>query len=725
MTNRIPKYFQDVDQCVDEILARIGKHIVLAIPVGLGKPNQLVNALFNRAMTDRSIELRILTALTLERPTGATELERAFLAPFIARVYGDYPDLEYARALRNDALPPNIKVAEFFFTPGAYIKIAAAQQSYISSNYTHAMRDLLEQGVNVVAQMVSKAIIDGQVCYSLSSNPDLFPDLAPALRAQEQQGKRIALIAQVNDNLPFMYHDALQRPEQFDAIVESPAYHTRLFGTPKKPVSTQDYLIGLHASTLVKDGGTLQLGIGALGDAVVYACKLRHQDHATYQRLLADTGARARFGEVFEPIGGTDRFHQGLYGATEMLADGFLELYKNGILKRHVYDHVALQRLLNAGRIKEQVTPALLDVLIEAGVIHAQLTREDFAFLQAFGIFKPHLRLADEHILVGDGLRIGGNLSDTANLEAVRRYCLGERLRRGVLVHAGFFLGPHAFYDELRGLSEEERQAIDMTSVSKVNQLSTDPVLYGLQRKDARFINTALMGTLIGAVVSDGLEDGQVVSGVGGQYDFVAMAHALPDARSIILLRSTRGDGGETVSNIVWNYGHTTIPRYLRDIVVTEYGIALIRGCSDQEIIARLLNITDSRFQARLLKTAKKAQKIAADYAIPDAFRDNLPSRLEADLAPYRQRGLFPDFPFGTDFTAEERILLKALQGVKTRLGTGGLSLKALLQAWKVKTIPAGAASYLQRLQLSHPRTFKDRLVQRLLVLELLEAGCL
>jgi hypothetical protein len=52
-------------------------------------------------------------------------------------------------------LPPNIKVAEFFFTPGAYIKIAAAQQNCISSNYTHAMRDLLEQGVNVAAQMVS------------------------------------------------------------------------------------------------------------------------------------------------------------------------------------------------------------------------------------------------------------------------------------------------------------------------------------------------------------------------------------------------------------------------------------------------------------------------------------------------------------------------------------------------------------------------------------------
>lgn len=75
------------------------------------------------------------------------------------------------------------------------------------------------------------------------------------LRAQEKQGKRIALIGQVNQQLPFMYHDALWAPAQFDTIVDSPAYYTRLFGTPKKPVRTQDSLIGLYASTLIKDNG--------------------------------------------------------------------------------------------------------------------------------------------------------------------------------------------------------------------------------------------------------------------------------------------------------------------------------------------------------------------------------------------------------------------------------------------------------------------------------------
>ena len=366
----------------------------------------------------------------------------------------------------------------------------------------------------------------------------------------------------------------------------------------------------------------------------------------------------------------------------------------------------------------------MLDVLIEEGVIHAQLTPEDLSFLQRFGIFKPHLRLVGDQILSRE-LRIGYDLSDPTERPAVYRHCLGERLCQGVFVHAAFFLGPQAFYDALRGLSEEERQGIAMTGVNKVNQLAADPALYALQRKDARFLNTALMVTLSGAVVADRLENGQVVSGVGGQYNFVAMAQDLPDARSITLIRSTRGVGREVVSNLVWNYGHITIPQHLRDIVVTEYGIALIRGCSDKEVTARLLGITDSRFQESLLRTAKAAKKIPAGYTIPDAFRQNLPARLEAALKPYRQKGLFPEYPFGTDFTPEEQVLLKALNGVKRRLGASRLPLKALLQAQTVRTIPVGAAPYLKRLNLCEPHTFKDRLMQRLLILELRETGCL
>src|ERR1700743_3098752 len=108
-----------------------------------------------------------------------------------------------------------------------------------------------------------------------------------------------------------------------------------------------------------------------------------------------------------------------------------------------------------------------------------------------------------------------------------------------------------------------------MTAVSFTNSISGDEVARTKARAKGRFVNSAMMATLMGAVVSDGLEDGRVVSGVGGQYNFVEQAFALPDARSVITLNATRVAGGKTASNIRWAYGHETIPRHLRDIVVS------------------------------------------------------------------------------------------------------------------------------------------------------------
>ena len=67
--------------------------------------------------------------------------------------------------------------------------------------------------------------------------------------------------------------------------------------------------------------------------------------------------------------------------------------------------------------------------------------------------------------------------------------------------------------------------------------------------------------------------------GVAGVELALAMAHDLPGARAVICLRSTRGSGDDARSNIVPHYGHVTVPRHLRDIVVTEYGVADLRGC--------------------------------------------------------------------------------------------------------------------------------------------------
>src|SRR4029453_5836369 len=108
------------------------------------------------------------------------------------------------------------------------------------------------------------------------------------------------------------------------------------------------------------------------------------------------------------------------------------------------------------------------------------------------------------------------------------------------LLHAAFFLGSRAFYRELREMPETELAKLRMGPVSFVNELYGGEAGKARARGKARFINNAMMATLLGAVVSDGLDNGQVVSGVGGQYNFVAQGFALADARSIIALRSTR-----------------------------------------------------------------------------------------------------------------------------------------------------------------------------------------
>ncbi len=265
-------------------------------------------------------------------------------------------------------------------------------------------------------------------------------------------------------------------------------------------------------------------------------------------------------------------------------------------------------------------------------------------------------------------------------------------------------------------LESEDPDAIDMCRVSNVNQLYGDhQSLAVLQRRGARFFNTCMMATLMGSAVSDGLDNGAVVSGVGGQYNFVAMAHELPDGRSVLMLRSTRKGRSGVETNIRWNYGHTTIPRHLRDLVVTEYGVADLRGKTDSECIEAMLAITDARFIDALCAEAKSNGKLAADFQIPERWRNNLPEWLRGALAPWQDKGALPAFPFGSDFTEVEQQLLPALGWLKTSGGTWGG--KARLVRAMLRPGPAvdGESEALARMGFATPHGFGERLQRRLL----------
>jgi hypothetical protein len=609
----MPKMFSDPEAIAEDIIRDVGTRLVVGLPLGLGKANHIVNALYARATADRGINLTFFSALTLEKPAPSNLLERRFISPVIDRLFGGYPDLAYADALHAGALPPNVQVIEFFFLAGKWLHVPFAQQHYISANYTHASSYLLARGLNVVAQLVARRVVDGVPRYSLSCNTDTTLDV---LRARAQGKAAFKLVGQVNSELPFMPGAGDLPGDEFSAVLEGPDCEFPLFAPPAEPITDTKYAIGLHAAALVPDGGTLQIGIGQVGDALAQGLIVRHRDNSQFHAIMKRLNPAASSSADLQ----TGPFENGLYGVSEMLFEAFLGLIDAGIIKREV---------------------------------------------------------------------------------------------DGVVLHGAFFLGPQSFYRALRDMTPEQIARIEMMPVSFTNQLYGDEDAKRRARVDARFVNNAMMATLMGAVISDGLEDGQVVSGVGGQYNFVAQAFALEGARSILTLEATRPAGASTQSNIRWNYGHETIPRHLRDVFVTEYGVADVRGKSDSEVIAAMLGVTDSRFQDDLMRRAKDAGKLQRSFEIPAEARDNRPERIVAALKPAREAGLLPTFPFGSDFTAVEQRLIPALQVLQDAQRTPR-RLAGLLWQGLVGSPDAGDREGLARLGLDKPRTWTERVYRAL-----------
>jgi acyl-CoA hydrolase len=708
----MPQLFDDAGEIVEEALRRVGKKVVLALPLGIGKPNLIANEFFRRARADRGLDLTIFTALSLRKPGGGSDLEKRFIDPLAARVFGNYPELDYLEAVRQGTMPPNARVIEFFLESGSLLNNTHAQSHYLCVNYTHVAREVLRRGVNVIAHLVARRSAGGVTEISLGSNPDLTVDLLPEVRRMRAAGRPVVLLGQVHREMPFMLGAACVPPDTFDLLLDHSRYDYDLFAPPNPALATVDHAIGLHASSLVRDAGTLQIGIGELGDSIVYSLLLRHQQNDAWRRALHDTGTERSAGLIDE-LGGRAPFSAGLFGATEMFVDQMLDLYRAGILRRRVYDYLPLQRALAANGSSMRVDASLLDGLLAAGA-GPVLDAHDVAELKAAGVLRSECRFEGGCLVSPDGTRIEADLGNPRARARLAEECLALELRGGTVMHAGFLLGPRSFYAALSALPESERRLFDMRGVGYINQLlGEDYALRVAQRSHARFVNTAMMLSTLGAATSDGLADGRVVSGVGGQYNFVAMAHALPGARSVLCARATRRKDGRLGSNILSSYGHTTIPRHLRDIAITEYGIADLRGRTDAECVAAMIDIADSRFQEQLLREAQRAHKIDSAYRIPASRRHNTPERLEEAFAAHRRAGRFSEYPFGTDLTREEIELARALRWLKDANGSRSGRLATLLRALLTGVRP-GDRHLLERMQLGQPRNFREKLDAKL-----------
>jgi acyl-CoA hydrolase len=616
------KRFKQIKDAADWIDAHYPGNLSLATPLGLGKPNQLLNQVYDRIKKNTNRSLQIYTALSPQIPHPTNDLEKRFTEPFVERHFGkDYPELHYSLDLARNEAPGNVKVHEFYFQAGTALNHREMQRNYMSVNYTHVAQAIHDRGVPLLLCLIAKHPNNPKK-FSLSCNPDLTLDL---VEIYKKNGNCIKVVGVVHPDLPYMTEDAEVDENFFEVIVDSTEVNHELFALPHEPIAPSDFMIGLRASLLMPDDGTLQIGIGSLSVALIHALILRHRNNALYREMTNPLIAHQErhqkmLGEFHQ---GT--FQKGLYGTSEMVMDAFMHLRRADILKREIFD------------------------------------------------------------------------SD----DQIRRY-----------LHGAFFMGSKEFYQWMRDRSLEHDHGLCMTRVSKVNDLY-DPHELALrrQRKNARFYNMTLEIGLLGSVTSETLSNGQVISGVGGQYNFVSMSHELPDSHSVILFHSTHSKNGKRISNINWGSEQATLPRHLRDVFITEYGFSFTRGLSDETVIESNLEIADSLFQNQLRELAIKNGKLRKDYKLPKSALENSPAAITQFFKPYSD--YIAPFPFGSDFTPTEERLVLALNQIKERLPFKMKILSLLILGLKipVERYPEEIA----RMDLTHPKGVKQSVYQLLL----------
>ena len=124
-----------------------------------------------------------------------------------------------------------------------------------------------------------------------------------------------------------------------------------------------------------------------------------------------------------------------------------------------------------------------------------------------------------------------------------------------------------------------------------------------------RAVNSALEVDLSGQMNAEQV-NGRYVGTVGGQPDFVRGALAAPGGRSIIALPST-ASGGATSRIVAALSGPVTTPRCDADVVVTDWGIAELRGKTLRERADAMIAIADPKFREQLERAAHDMLRVS------------------------------------------------------------------------------------------------------------------
>ncbi len=183
---------------------------------------------------------------------------------------------------------------------------------------------------------------------------------------------------------------------------------------------------------------------------------------------------------------------------------------------------------------------------------------------------------------------------------------MGEMIRKGVVTGArknidtgrhvgGFAGGDRALYDTL---------ASDPACLIRPTSYVNNPFIIA-QIDNFVSVNTCIEMDLTGQVCSESIGTRQI-SGTGGSIDFAYGATHAKGGRSILAFTSTAKHGESKIRCTLTPGAQVSIPRSYVDYIVTEYGIANLRGKMVCERVEALIAIAHPDYRAELRKQAEE-----------------------------------------------------------------------------------------------------------------------
>ncbi len=173
--------------------------------------------------------------------------------------------------------------------------------------------------------------------------------------------------------------------------------------------------------------------------------------------------------------------------------------------------------------------------------------------------------------------------------------CAKKTINRGKII-ASFAMGTRRLYDFI-----DNNPMVEFYESDYVN----NPIVIS-QHKKMVAINQALEVDLTGQVCADSLGY-KFYSGLGGQADFIRGAMLSEGGKAITVIPSTAKEGKiSRIRSLLSPGAGVVLTRGDVDYVVTEYGIAHLRGKTIRERALSLINIAHPKFRNDLLKWAKE-----------------------------------------------------------------------------------------------------------------------